>query len=211
MSLKPYTIVLADDHVMFRQGMKDFSEKKEGLRVSGEANNGQELLDHLQGATPDLIILDIAMPRLRGLEALHEIKNRFPQVKVLILSMYGNQEFIRQAVAEGAAGFILKESSRSEVVRAIEAIRQGTTYFSPKLSETLKNIIMEKADNNCLTWREKEVIKYLAWGWSTQQVADELFVSKHTVRRHRQNILHKLNLKSTTELVRYAISEGLAG
>jgi len=209
MKVKPYTIVLADDHVMFRQGIKVFIEKIEGVQVSGEFNNGDELMDSLQTSLPDLIVLDIAMPRLRGLEALRLIKKLYPQVKVLILSMYGTPEFVRQALADGAEGFILKEEPSNELVQGIKALRRGDTYFSPKLAGALKNIIADKNDSDCLTGREREVLQYLARGRSSQEIAEELYISIHTVRRHRYNILQKLNLKHTTDLIRYAISHGL--
>lgn len=207
---KPYTIVLADDHVMFRQGIKVFIDKMEGVQVRGEFNDGDELMDALKTSSPDLVVLDIAMPRLRGLEALRLIRELYPQVKVLILTMYGNPEFVREAVAEGAHGFILKEEPSSELVRGIEAIREGHTYFSPKLSRALKDLIMEKDDTEVLTPREKEVLRFLAQGLSAQEVAERLYISVHTVRRHRHNILQKLHLKTTTDLVKFALAHGLA-
>ena len=121
--MTPYKIILADDHVMFRQGIRNFIEKLEHVQISGEADDGLELLELLKTSVPDLIILDIAMPKLRGLEALREVKKRYPQVKVVILTMHGTKEFVRQAVSEGADGFILKEEPSSELIDAIKAVR----------------------------------------------------------------------------------------
>lgn len=208
--MEPYTVVLADDHVMFRQGIRNFVEKIDGVQISGEVNDGEELLNYLKTSTPDLILLDIAMPRLRGLEALREIKKLYPQVKVLILTMHGNQEFVRQSAANGAEGFILKEEPISDLMHAITAIRNGKTHFSPLTSGTLISLAKEERESELLTQREKEVLRCLAQGMQTQEVSDALYISIHTVRRHRHNIMQKLDMKSTADLIKFAISRGFA-
>ena len=206
--MTPYKIVLADDHVMFRQGIRNFIEKLENIQISGEVDNGLELLELLKTSVPDLIILDIAMPKLRGLEALREVKKRYPQVKVVILTMHGNKEFVRQAVSEGADGFILKEEPSSELIDAIKAVRVCNHYFSSRLSEALLSFARGEEESDILTDREKEVLQYLARGMSVQKISDTLFISVHTVRRHRYNIMQKLGLHSMTDLVKYAIAKG---
>ena len=206
--MTPYRIILADDHVMFRQGIRNFIERLEHVQISGEVGNGMELLELLKTSVPDLIILDIAMPKLRGLEALREVKKRYPQVKVVILTMHGTREFVRQAVSEGADGFILKEEPSSELIEAIQAVRICHQYFSPRLSEALLSFARGEEDPENLTEREKEILQCLARGMSTQKISDTLFISVHTVRRHRYNIMRKLNLGSMTDLIKYAISKG---
>jgi len=206
--MTPYKIILADDHVMFRQGIRNIIEKLENIQVSGEAGNGLELMDILKTSVPDLIILDIAMPELRGLEALQEVKKRYPQVKVVILTMYGNKEFVRQAVSGGADGFILKEDPISELIKAIQAVKLCNQYFSSTLSETFLSFARGEEEPEVLTNREKEVLQCLALGQNIKKISDTLFISVPTVRRHRYNILQKLGLSSMTELIKYALSKG---
>ena len=206
--MAPYKIVLADDHVMFRQGIRNFIERLENVQISGEVDDGLALLELLKTSVPDLIVLDIAMPKLRGLEALRELKKHYPQVKVVILTMYGNKEFVRQAVNEGADGFLLKEEPSSELLQAIGALRGCHKYFSSRLSEALLSFARGEEDPEVLSDREKEVLQCLARGMSIQKVSETLFISVHTVRRHRYNIMQKLNLDSTTDLIRYAFSKG---
>jgi DNA-binding NarL/FixJ family response regulator len=204
----PYKIVLADDHVMFRQGIRNFIEKLEHVQISGEADDGLELMELLKTSVPDLIILDIAMPKLRGLETLREVKRLYPQVKVLILTMHGNAEFVRQAVSEGADGFLLKEEPSSKLIDAIKTVRVCNRYFSSRLSEAFLSFAWGEEEPEVLTDREKEVLRCLARGLSSQQIAATLFISVHTVRRHRYNIMQKLDLHSLTDLIKYALSKG---
>ena len=206
--MTPYRIILADDHVMFRQGIRNFIERMENVQIIGEVDDGVALLEFLKTAVPDLIILDIAMPKLRGLEALREVKKRYPKVKIAILTMHGTKEFVRQAVSEGADGFILKEEPSSELIDAIKAVRICNQYFSSRLSEALLSFARGEEDPEVLTEREKEILQCLARGMSTQKISESLFISVHTVRRHRYNIMQKLNLHSLTDLIKYAISKG---
>ena len=208
--MTPFSIVLADDHVMFRQGIRSFLESLDGITIIGEAKDGLELLEILETNTPDLAIIDIVMPKMQGMEVLHEIHQKYPRIKVLFLTMHGKLEYIRQAIAYGVHGFILKEESRSELMKAIEAIREGNKYFSPLLGSILSDLIVNKSDPRLLTKREREILKYVASGMALQEISDLLFISPNTVRRHRQNIMQKLDLHSQTELVRYAISQGYA-
>ena len=206
--MTPYRVILADDHVMFRQGIRNFIERMENVLIIGEVDDGFALLELLKTAVPDLIILDIAMPKLRGLEALREVKKHYPKVKIVILTMHGNKEFVRQAITEGADGFILKEEPSSELTQAIEAMRIGHTYFSSRLSEALLSLVRGEEDSEILSDREKEVFLCLARGMSIQKISDTLFLSTHTVRRHRFNIMQKLNLENMTDLIKYALSKG---
>lgn len=206
--MKPYKIVLADDHAMFRQGIKHIINQVEGLEVIGEASDGLELLRLLQKLLPDLVILDISMPNLRGLEAAREIKQLYPILKILLLTMHKRKEFIRQGLSNGVDGFLLKEDADIELIRAIRTIKRGEKYFSPLLTATLADLALEKEKSSLLTLREKEVLKLLAECKTNQDIADLLHISRYTVRRHRANILKKLGAKNLTQLFHYALSHG---
>jgi DNA-binding NarL/FixJ family response regulator len=205
--VNPFTIVLADDHAMFRAGIRKIIERLEGAAIIGEVNDGLELLEFLKKHAPHLVLLDISMPNMRGLEALREIKRRYPQVKILILTMHRKKAFIRQALADGADGFLLKEDPATELVRAVQAVRKGEKFLSPLLAEVLFSLHQAEEQGGPLTAREREVLKLLAEGKRAQEIADLLFISINTVRRHRYNIMEKLNLKSVADLVKYALAE----
>jgi DNA-binding NarL/FixJ family response regulator len=204
----PFNIVLADDHVMFRQGIRSFLEKQRGIKIVGEAKDGLELLEILKTTTPDLAIVDIVMPKMRGLEVLREVRKKYPRVKILFLTMHGKSEYIRQAIADGVQGFILKEEPSSNLLKALKNIREGSKYFSPLLSSDLTNLILDNGDQKPLSQREKEILTYLAVGLKVPEISEILLISDHTVRRHRQNVMRKLNLRSQTDLIKYAISHG---
>ncbi|MBM4294611.1 MAG: response regulator transcription factor [Deltaproteobacteria bacterium] len=202
----PYTVVLADDHPMFRDGVRKIIERIENVQVGGEAGDGLELLEILKKSCPHLVILDISMPNLRGLEAIKEIKRTYPQVKVLVLTMHKKREFIRQALTFGADGFLVKEDAGGELIRAINTIRKGGKYLSPLLASVLTTMALEEEKADILTIREREVLKLLAEGKKTLEIAEALYISPNTVRRHRSNIMEKLNIKSMADLLKYAIS-----
>lgn len=202
-----YTIILADDHPMFREGIRKIIERIEGARITGEANDGLELLELLKKSSPNLVILDISMPNLRGLEAIREIKKTYPRVKVLVLTMHKKKEFLRQALRDGADGFLLKEDAGSELIRAMQTVRNGGKYLSPLLSSVLTSLAVEEEKTEVLTMREREVLKLLAEGKRTKEIAAALYISPHTVRRHRANIMEKLDIQNLADLVKYAISQ----
>ena len=213
--VSPYRIVLADDHVMFRQGIKNILERVEDLKVVGEAGDGLELLELLKKTTQDMVILDISMPKLRGLEATREIKVISPRVKVLILTMHKNKEYVYYAISAGAEGYLLKEDAETELFTAIEKIRQGGHYISPLLSGELTHELIQTSSNgkltpqsDPLTIREREVLKLIAEGITNKEIANLLFISIRTVEHHRANIMRKLNIKQTANLVKYAIRKG---
>jgi DNA-binding NarL/FixJ family response regulator len=210
-----YRIVLADDHVMFRQGIKNIVEGEKGLEVVGETGDGLKLLELLKEATPDMVILDISMPSLRGLEATREIKMISPEVKVLILTMHRDKEYVYYAISAGAEGYLLKEDADTELFAAIEKIRSGDYYISPLLSgELTHELILTHhkgqltSPSESLTVREREVLKLIAEGITNKEIADLLFISVRTVEHHRANIMRKLNIKQTANLVKYAIRKG---
>jgi len=205
--MDPYTIILADDHAMLREGIRKIIERIEGVLISGEANDGLELLELLKKSSPNLIILDISMPNLRGLEAIREIRKTYPKVKILVLTMHKKKEFLRQALRDGADGFLLKEDAGSELIRAVQTVRKGGKYLSPLLANVLTSLAVEEENPEVLTMREREVLKLLVEGKRTIEIAAALYISPHTVRRHRSNIMEKLNIKNLADLVKYAISQ----
>jgi DNA-binding NarL/FixJ family response regulator len=199
--------VVADDHVMFRQGLKLIINQLEDVAIVGEVGDGLELLELLRKSSPDLIIMDISMPNLRGLEATREVKRLYPRVKVLILTMHKKKEFIRQALLDNADGILLKEEPGSELLRAVQTIRNQEKYLSPLLATMVASLVMGKAEIDNLSSREREVLKMLAEGKKAQEIAEALYISVFTVRRHRHNIMKKLDIQNFTDLVKYAISQ----
>jgi DNA-binding NarL/FixJ family response regulator len=212
----PFKVLLADDHVMFRRGVKSLIQGMEGVDVVGEAGDGLELLRLLQDIDPHLVIMDISMPNLRGLEATREIKMINPGVKVLILTMHKDREYLYHALTAGAEGYLLKEDADGELISAIETLRKGGTFISPLLSAQMADIFVEKlqtgkewtAPDEPLTVREREIIKLIAEGRSSKEIGELLYISVRTVQHHRANIMKKLDLKKTADLVKYAIKKG---
>ncbi len=214
-----YRIVLADDHVLFRQGLRRIVEKKGGMEVVGEAGDGLQLLEVLKGLSPDMVVVDISMPRLRGIEAVREISVLYPAVKVLVLTMHRSTAYLRQAMSAGAHGYMLKEDADDELFRAVESIRQGKVYVSPRLSEDVMDEwsrsqradVPPSVEVDPLTPRERQVLKLIAEGKTSKQVADLLFISVRTAEHHRTNIMDKLKLRSAADIVQYAIKKGYLG
>lgn len=199
-----YRIVLADDHALFRQGLKKIIDGVADLEVAGEAGDGLELLSLLQTTLPQLVIVDVSMPKLRGIEAVREVKKRYPAMKVLVLTMY--REYLHQALSAGAEGYLLKEDADRELFAAIDKIRQGRRYISPRLREELADggyLVPEP-----LSARETEILNLIAWGKPNREIAAILSISVRTVEAHRATILSKLNIRNTADLVRYAIEKG---
>ncbi len=199
-----YNIVLADDHALIRQGLKKIMEGVAELKIVGEAGDGLELLSLLNKVAPHMVILDISMPNLRGLEVISEMKRRRPDVKILVLSMH--KEYLYEALSAGADGYLLKEAADREIFSAIEIIRQGKTYVCPFLAEKLvKNKVLS---SERLSVREREVLRLIAKGKSSKEIADILSISVRTVESHRARLMEKLGLKNIADLVRHALQEG---
>jgi DNA-binding NarL/FixJ family response regulator len=214
LKVPPYRIVLADDHGVVREGMKRMIEEKTDLTVVGEAGDGLELLGLLENLATDLVVMDISMPNLRGIEATRELKRIRPEVKVLILTIHKDRDLVYQAISAGAEGFMVKEDTATGLFSAIEKIRQGGVYVSPPLAEELTEDWVRSIRSTStppperLTTREREVLKLVAEGKSNREIASLLFVSVRTVEHHRASLRSKLGLRKAAELTKYAISKG---
>ncbi len=209
-----YRIILADDHALLRHGMKSIIDEVPGLQIVGEAADGAELLKMIPTLVPDLVILDIAMPKIRGLEAAAEIKANFPAINILILTMHKSTQYLHHALSVGVDGYLLKEDAPKEIFKAIEVIQRGKKYISPLLSAELTGEMARayqtgqfKIMSDPLTLREREVLKLIAEGKSNQEVADLLFISLRTVHHHRASLMQKLSIRNTAGIVRYAIEK----
>jgi DNA-binding NarL/FixJ family response regulator len=209
-------IVLADDHALFREGLKMVLSQKPECTIAGEASDGFELLKILKhGTPPDLVILDISMPRLRGIEAIREIRNINENIKILVLTMHRDENLLCEAFIAGADGYLLKENVTQELFGAMDTVLRGDSHISSLMDQQLKDswvkLFREQRvllPGDKLSVREKEVLKLVAEGASNKQIADSLFISVRTVDHHRAKIMEKLNLKSAAELIRYAITKG---
>lgn len=207
-------IVLADDHVLIRHGIKKMIEVDASLEVIGEVEDGLELLAFLKKAVPDLIILDISMPNLRGIEAIKEVKKCCPEVRILMLTMHKNEQYLCAAISAGAHGYLLKEDSDTELLPAIKTVMNGNIYISPFLDMGVAADVLQtckeqkKETGEPLTTREKQVLKLVAEGKTSKMIAALLSISKRTVEHHRANIMKKLNVKNTAALIKYAIRNG---
>jgi DNA-binding NarL/FixJ family response regulator len=209
-----YKIVLAEDHVLVREGIKKIIEAFPGFEVVGEVGDGPDLMQLLQRLPVDMVILDISMPSLPGIEATREIKQTYPTVKVLILTMHKKKEYLYNAMTAGVDGYLLKEDAPKELLNAVEKIRQGMIYVSPLLASDLADLYVqgqrpgEGEEEMPLSAREIEIIKMIAEGKSSKEIAEILYLSFRTIQNHRAKIMKKLNLKKNTDLVKYAIHKG---
>ncbi len=207
-----YRIVLADDHVMVRQGIRKLIEENPDLQVVAEASDGLELIEMLRKVNADLAIMDITMPNISGIEATRRIKAIYPNLKVLILTMHKGKELLEHAIAAGADGYLLKEDAPTELVDAIKVIEEGNVYLSPLLLPNLKDAFIQEhrkgIQSTLLSRRETEVLKLIAEGKSGKEIAAILHLSIRTVDNHRANIMKKLHVSKSTDLVRHALSMG---
>jgi DNA-binding NarL/FixJ family response regulator len=210
-------ILLADDHTIVRQGMARLLEEQPDLKIVGEATNGQVAIEQAFALKPDVIIMDIAMPRMNGIEATKKIRKQLPKTKILILSMYSHEHYIHQLLETGISGYLLKDSSGRDIIKAIRSAMQNITFLSPSISKVLGETqcspnlkgasIAERY--NQLSNREREVFQLIGEGKSTRDIADLLCVSISTIKSHRVNIMEKLNIDSSAKLIHLAIQLGL--
>ncbi|WP_261845036.1 response regulator transcription factor [Aliamphritea ceti] len=207
-------VVLVDDHPLVQEGIIARLESEASLEVVGAANDGQQALELIAEAKPDVVLMDISMPVMTGFEATERLRAEQPDVRVLILSMHENREYILKLIQCGAAGYVLKDVSSGELVTAIQTVHRGGTYFSSGASQSLFGqadlaMLAPGSESETLTGREQEVLKLLAEGASNKDVARQLEISVRTAETHRQNIKNKLNIQTSAGLVRYAIEHKL--
>jgi DNA-binding NarL/FixJ family response regulator len=215
--MKPITVLLVEDHNMVREGFRLLLKHERDIAVVGEAETGRQAVDLVRKLRPDIAVMDIAMPLLNGLEATRQIRKDFPATKVLILSAHSDDAYVDHMTGLGVAGFLLKQSSSHELVKAIREVHKGNTFFSPAIakrlhlreSKPLERNGKSRKKTNRLSSREVEVLQRVAEGQPNKQVAAELGISLKTVEKHRQNLMSKLNIHDTASLTRYAIASGI--
>ena len=208
-------ILLADDHKITREGLRSLIEKQSDMEVVAEAEDGHTAVHLVRKVSPDVVIMDVSMPDLNGIEATQKIVSECPNVKVIALSMHSDTLFVTKMLKSGASGYLLKDCAFEELTRAIRTVVAGKTYLSPAISDVVVDGYLHRlseddsASSDVLTHREREVLQMLAEGNSTKQVALKLHISVKTVETHRRQMMHKLDIYSVAELTKYAIRKGL--
>ena len=215
--MKRITVLLAEDHQIVREGFRSLLKSEPDIEVVGEAQTGREAVALVKKLRPAVVVMDIAMPSLNGLEATRQIRKGFPDIKVIILSAHSDDAYVEQMIQLGASGFLLKQASSHSLAAAIREVQKGGTFFSPDVAKRLRNRDQQSQDregrfkkkNNRLSSREMEVLQLIAEGKPNKQVAAELGVSFKTVDKHRQHLMGKLDIHDIAGLTRYAIAEGI--
>ena len=214
--MKKLRILLADDHIVMRSGLRALLERQANLEVVGECENGRETVELAASLRPDVVVMDVGMPVLNGIEATKTIVSKHPMTAVVILSMHADESYVMRALKAGARAYLLKESAASDLISAIGAVSQGRSFFSPKVSRILAEdyvrVLKQKGavdTYDLLTDREREILQLLAEGKANKEVATALNISTYTVETHRCHILQKLNLHNSAELVLYAVRKGI--
>jgi two-component system response regulator NreC len=209
--VKRTRILLADDHSVVRHGFQRILEAQEDMEVVGEASNGREAVDKAEQLQPDVIIMDVTMPELNGIEATRRIAEIAPRARVLALSMHRDSVYVREILRAGARGYLLKDSGEADFIAAVRAVARGEGFLSPSVSDAVLSDYRKHVTNpiDLLTSREREVLQLVAEGKSNKEIATALHLSVYTVEAHRGKIMEKLNLHSASELVRFAIRNGI--
>ncbi len=214
--MKRIRVLLAEDHTLVRKGLRALLDEADEITVIGEASNGREAIAKFEERNPDVILMDISMPSMSGLEATRQICEERPEAKILILTVHTSAEYILQALRAGASGYLLKEAAPTELIRAIKVVHQGDSFLSPTISRSVIQDYLEKTDKlevesrfDSLTNREREVLQLTAEGYSIKDIATHLSISDKTVRTHRKHLIDKLDIHSTAELTLYALRHGL--
>ena len=214
--MKKLRILLADDHVVMRKGLRALLERQSNLEVVGESENGRETIELAASLRPDVVVMDVGMPMLNGIEATKTIVTENPQISVVILSMHVDESYVMRALKAGARGYLLKDSAPGDLMNAIQAVSQNKSFFSPKVSHILAEdyvrVLKQKGavdSYDLLTTREREILQLIAEGKSNKDIATALNISPYTVETHRSHILEKLNLHNPAELILYAVRKGI--
>jgi DNA-binding NarL/FixJ family response regulator len=211
-----FCILLADDHVLIRHGIKNIIKQNDKFQVVGEASNGEELMVFLEDLEVDMIILDISMPGIGGMEAISLVKSKYPCTKILMLTMHKNKQYFYNAMAAGADGYLMKDDSDQELLVAIEKVLSGKSYISPFMVDDFADDVIsmfrtqKKSPFQELTKREKEILQLVVKGYTSKKMAEHLNLSQRTIDHHRSNLLRKFNRKNSIDLVNYAVRNGFA-
>jgi len=214
--VKKINILLVDDHTLVREGIKNSLMAQDFIEIIGEAKNGKEALEYLDKVMPDLVIMDVNMPVMNGVEATSKIKKKFPDLNIIILTMHNEEIQIKELLKSGASGYLLKSTNMAELLEAIELVTQGETYFAREVAAKMMDRFVKGKDKSntqdpdCLTNRETEILKLIAEEFTNNEIAEQLFISPRTVDTHRRNLIQKLHAKNTAGLVRYAIRHKIA-
>jgi len=211
-----YRIILAEDHTILREGLRSLLASSQDLEIVGEAEDGREAVQLAEELKPDLILTDLSMPRMNGMEAIKEIKARSPDTKILVLTVHKNEEYILATLQAGANGYLLKESTHAELLIAVHHVLKGSRYISPGIADKVlegylqgRKTLKNRTSYDTLTKREREVLKLIAEGYTNKSIADQLCISIKTVEKHRTNLMEKLNLHNVQALIIFAIEKGL--
>jgi DNA-binding NarL/FixJ family response regulator len=215
--MQKITVLLADDHIVVRQGLRALLIAEEDIEIVAEADNGRQAVQLVKKFLPDVVVMDIAMPVLNGLEATRQITRAMPSTKVLVLSSYSDDEYIQQLTEAGAAGYLVKQTAANDLLKAIREAYRGNAYFSPAIARRLRDHCREalaggqptKRRSDYLTAREAEVLQLIAEGRANKQIAAELCISIKTVEKHRQQVMNKLGIHDVAGLTRHAIAKGI--
>lgn len=209
-------LLLVDDHTLVRQGIRSLLDTQDDMEIVGEASGGHEAIAQAEELAPDVILMDLAMPDLNGMEATERIKAEHPEIQVLALSMHGTDDYLFRVLESGASGYVLKEADASELAAAVRAVHAGGAFISPPLAKRLIEQFLrrvgsgeEQASYDKLTAREKEILRFIGDGLTNEEIAGKLVLSVHTVQTHRSNIMEKLSLHNRAQLVTYAARVGL--
>lgn len=211
------TIVLAEDHTILRAGLKSLLESTQKFVVVGEADNGRDAIRRVAELKPDLIIVDLSMPGLSGIDAIREIKDRYPDVKALVLTVHCEEEYVHSSLEAGANGYVLKDATQTELITAAERVLDGRTYLSPEITDKVVNSYLQANKNNqepatrwdSVTLRERQILKLIAEGHTNKSMANYLCISVKTVEKHRANLMKKLDLHNVSALTTYALEKGI--
>ena len=210
------SIVLADDHTILREGLRALLTADPSFEIVGEARDGREAVRCVERLGPDLLLMDLSMPRMSGMDAIREVKKRYPETKIIALTVHKTEEYLLTTLQAGADGFVLKDATHGELITAIKSVMGGKAYLSPGVSEKVIEGYLEgkKSNRSLSTWdslsqREREVLKLIAEGYKNKEIAEDLCISLKTVEKHRANLMKKLDLHNAAALTVYAVDKGL--